>query len=73
MSLKTRLAQLERRHAPGMARGVQLDDGPVTVAGEEPMTAEAFHKRYPAGLLIRCVCVNPERRPEKRINGRPYA
>ena len=54
MSLKTRLARLEQHCAPEPVLGVQIDDGPVTAAGEE-MTLEAFHERYPAGEIGLCV------------------
>ena len=62
MRLKARLKRLEQRNAPERVLGVQIDDGPVTVRGEE-MTREAFHERYPVGKIIHCVCVNPERSP----------
>ncbi len=57
MSLKRRLAQLETQSAPKPVCGVQIDDGPVTAAGEE-MTREAFHERYPAGEIIHFVLVD---------------
>ncbi len=57
MSLKTRLKKIETQSAPMPAWGVQMDDGPVRVAGEE-MTLEAFHERYPAGEIIDFVLVD---------------
>ena len=57
MSLKTRLARLETQSAPERVWGVQIDDGPVTRAGEE-MTREAFDERYPACEIIHFVIVN---------------
>jgi len=62
MSLKARLRQLERHYAPERVLGVQIDDGPVTVNGEE-MTCEAFEERYPAGDILHVVYVN--QRPQQ--------
>ncbi len=67
MSLKARLKRLEQHCAPESVLGVQMDDGPVKVHGEE-MTREAFRERYPAGHLIHTVCVNPKRRPKPANN-----
>ncbi len=62
MSLKTRLAKLEAQSAPMPAWGVQMDDGPVRVAGEE-MTREDFFERFPEGDILRIRLVNGPRSP----------
>ena len=63
MSLKQRLERLQRHYAPEHVLGVQIGDGPVTVAGEE-MTPETFHKQYPGGDILHIVFVN--HRPEDK-------
>ena len=69
MSLKTRLAKLEAQSAPMPAWGVQMDDGPVRVAGEE-MTREDFFERFPEGDILRIRLVNGPRSPRPGA-GRP--
>ncbi len=69
MSLKTRLAKLEAQSAPMPAWGVQMDDGPVRVAGEE-MTREDFFERFPEGDILRIRLVNGHRSPRPGA-GRP--
>ena len=63
MSIKTRIKQLEKQHAPEPVYGFRRDYGPVTVDGEE-MTPEAFYKRYPAGEIIHIILLDgpPERK-----------